>query len=323
MNKYFKILLGITLAVIVITVVLWQLPTVRYVVFGSSMDVQEVNFYGRVIDQNNQPVAGAIIEYQLGGSALGGYKGDGQMQTDSNGEFSIVGKEGSSLLLRAIKHPDIEFVFPIPKNATTYNSPDAGQLNVYGFQPRVGANEVLWTDTSVENPYVFKAWRVAMEDGQFAQNLKVGEYAKKIEYDKTYTLDFFQSPLEQTKEGEQSGQLRVIFHREADAEDVTQRWEARLIPVDGGIQVTKDSYMNMAPESGYLPEIQIVREKIDNKKIDGLSNQQYYFKSNNGQIYGSLFVAFDAKAYGKMMLDINFKLNPDGERILVQAKSKQ
>jgi hypothetical protein len=326
MNKYFKILLGIALAVIVITVVLWQLPGVRYAYLGSTMDVQEVNFYGRIIDQNGEPVVGAIIPYELGGSALSGSNGAGQVLSDANGNFVINRVKGSGLLLKTINHPDIEFGYPIPEHSerTTYSSSLLNQMNVRGFQSHEGANDVLWTDTSPENPYVFKAWRVGGEVGQYSNDLKVGEFSTKFDYEKLYTVNFLKPIMEQFKEGEYEGQFRVIFHREADAEDVTQRWEARLIPVDGGIQVTKDPYMNIAPEDGYEPEIHIVREKTGYDSIDNLSNQQYYIKANNGQIYGSLFVAFNAKSSsGRMRVIINYKLNVQGERSLVQAKDNQ
>jgi hypothetical protein len=324
MKKIFKILLGITLAFVVIKVVLWQVPAVRHVVFGSTMDVQEVNFYGRVIDQNGNPVAGAIVPYELGGSALGGSNGAGRRITDINGEFQIAGRKGSSLLLKTVKHPDIEFGYSIPGDSskTTYPDSKVDEMYVFGFQPDRGAHEVLWSDTSLENPYVFKAWRIDGSSGYVAKNLNIGEAILSFEYGKTYTLDFMKTRREISKEGKHDGQLRVIFQRESDDENITRRWEARIIPVDGGIQVTKDPYMNIAPEAGYEAEIHLVREKTGYDSIDNLPNQQYYFTANNGQVYGSLFVAFRANLRGKMKLFINYKINPDGERILVKAKEQ-
>lgn len=301
----------------------------RWLELGTKMDMQTVNFYGRVVDQYGDPVVGAVVPYELAGSALGGSNGAGVRKTDNRGEFRIEGREGSKLLLKTITHPEIEFGYSIPENSgTTWREPNMSSMAIHGFQPSRGASEVLWTDTSPQKPYLFLAWRVGGEKGLVTGNVSQHSYAKHYDFDKVYTLNFLKPKMEISKEGEHEGQLRVIFQREADASDKTVRWEARLIPVDGGIQVTKDPYMNLAPEGGYQPEIHIVRTPADIPNgwgIDSLANQQYYFYANHGKIYGSLFVNFDAfvHEYNQFSLRINYKINRDGERILATVKEEE
>lgn len=310
---------------IVVPLLLWQYKPLRWFLMGTTMDMDNVRFYGRVIDQHGQPVAGAEVPYQLGGSALGGYRGEGKMVTDANGEFSIE-TEASDISLGQITHLDIEFGYPIPqKTWTTWSYSYMTSINFYGFQPQAGDNQPLWTDTSPEKPYVFRAWRIGKGEGEVARNLFEGEFGKKYEYGKVYTLNFGNQSQVIISEGNAPGHLRVVFERKADAEDVTQRWEARIIPVDDGIQETRDTYMNIAPESGYQPEIHIVRERISpDESIDPLSNQAYYFTANNGKTYGSLFLKFQAKSRNsRMRMVVRYKINPDGERILVKAPAER
>lgn len=295
----------------------------RWLELGQKMDMGDIRFYGRVIDQHGQPVIGAEVPYQIGGSALGGYRGEGKKITDANGEFSFE-TEGSSLTIGRINHPEIEFGHPIPESTkTTWDYSHRRSLNIYGFQPQAGDSQVLWSDTSPEKPYVFKAWRIGQGDGEVARSLFEGEHGKSYEFSKFYTLDFSKPLYEVFSEGRNSGDLHVIFERVANPENITQRWEARIIPINGGIQETRDAYMNIAPESGYKPEIQIIKEKTSSyENIDNLVNQQYYITSNNGKHFGSLFVRFNANSYGKMKMTVRYKINPDGERILVKGKSQ-
>ena len=65
----------------------------------------EINLYGKVIDQNNKPVIGADIEFLLTSSST--WKG--KLVTDNNGEFSILNQKGRVLDIFSIKKSGYRF----------------------------------------------------------------------------------------------------------------------------------------------------------------------------------------------------------------------
>lgn len=70
-----------------------------------------ITFYGKVVDQNNQPVSNAKIfydayspHYQASGRA--------ETKTDAKGFFAITDATGSTLFINEISKPDIQFKSP-------------------------------------------------------------------------------------------------------------------------------------------------------------------------------------------------------------------
>jgi len=293
----------------------------RYYQAGFKSGMQDVNFYGRIVDQYGEPVMGAKVTYGLGGAFLAPGKGMGQTVTDAEGRFEIH-NEGGSLSLDKVEHPDIDFQYPLPTVNTDSSLlwPKNLSMSFYGYQPTQGGGEALWTDTTSDTPYVFTAWRVENYEDVLTGNIN-GYY---VPDGRIYTLNFEGRQFKERKiEGIADGHLRVSCTRgpmqhHRDWVD----WQVTLSPVEGGIQITDDLYMNLAPESGYQPSLTIETRTDSPNYKQQLRNQRYFFTAHNGQVHGSLFLHIDPHIYDTSSqygcrININyFKVNTSSSRNL-------
>jgi hypothetical protein len=104
-------------------------------------------------------------------------------------------------------------------------------------------------------------------------------------------------------------------------------WSVTISPVNGGgIQETDDLYMNMAPKTGYLPSLTIDRRIGSSSYLPALLNKRYFFTSNDGQDYGSLYVHYEPFAREDIdgcIIRFSWKLNTTGSRSLEIKKKKR
>jgi hypothetical protein len=66
-------------------------------------NVHDIEFYGKVVDQNGDPVQGVKILCGAGGGPLGGGSGYIRLTTDEQGVFRISEKEGHSLQIQKME----------------------------------------------------------------------------------------------------------------------------------------------------------------------------------------------------------------------------
>ncbi|MCW8827076.1 MAG: hypothetical protein OQK78_11715, partial [Gammaproteobacteria bacterium] len=224
---------------------------VAYYLFGFRGGMEDINFYGQVIDQYDVPVVNAKVPFCTGGALLASGKGCGYTLTDNQGRFEIH-SEGGSLTLSAIVHDGIDFNFPRPAYGGLHAA-NKKQIRFFGYQQIAGGNYPLWTDTSEESPYVFTAWRVAEYE-----NVVIGrDVSHQIPDGRTYTFMLDKKNYKDRRaEGIVDGHLRVSCTRGQMKNHLDKLdWKVILEPVDGGIQTTNDIYLNYAPETGYKPSI--------------------------------------------------------------------
>ncbi|MCU7808798.1 MAG: Ig-like domain-containing protein [Candidatus Thiodiazotropha sp. (ex Semelilucina semeliformis)] len=284
----------------------------RYLDFGFKAGMLPINFYGQIVDQHGTPVTDAKVVFETTGAYLAPGKGIGFVLTDSQGRYEIH-SEGGKLRLAGIVHPYATLKFaPINTKSTRFKM-------IYGGQPREGANELLWSDTTPENPHVFTAWRV-----EAYENVESGYMKGHIEPNgNVYTFDFdrkdkFGKLIGFAVKGAKDGHIHVTCTRSpmADYGD-WKDWEMSITPIDGGIQSTDDYYLNLAPETGYQPSLTIEQRKESTDYQPRTQNQRYYFTAKNGQIYGSLFVGMQPHAKPEICrFDVRFKINTNGSRNL-------
>lgn len=272
--------------------------------FGYLAAVTDIEFYGKILDQNDDPVANAEVSYFIGGQFLAAGAGSGVAVTDENGVFFIYG-EGANIVVQAITGDRIDY------NSST---PD--------FQPLLsgGRNPDLiiwkWKEYTSDNPYVFKAWRV-----QEYGNVKTGRDGYPLFPDgRIYTYNGIDRKRRKRWSEVEigNGYLRVSCDREpmADPNDYKD-WRVTLAPIEGGIQKTDDIYMNIAPEGGYLDSITEGRSVQSGDYQPSLTNQRYFFTAMSGKYYGSLFVHYDPHFRNEQCnVAISYKINLDGSRNL-------
>ena len=77
---------------------------------------------------------------------------------------------------------------------------------------------------------------------------------------------------------------------------------------------TDDRYIYVAPEAGYKNtwsyEIHRKKTRLPDKE------EKFYFHSRHGNVYGTLSVQFTPFYEDKSVADIEYRVNPNGSRIL-------
>jgi len=297
-----------------IIVAYFLLPAFRYYEAGFKSGMLPIDFYGKLVDQHGDIVPNAVIPYCTGGKFLASGKGCGNTRTDAQGRFEIH-SEGGSLTLSTFSHPEIDFSFPKPKYGGTH-SVQKGQMTFWGYQRMEGGNEPLWTEASEDNPYIFIAWRT----GKF-EKVIIGDANSHQKPDGTiYTMRLDKKRYKDRRvEGISDGHIRTSCRRGSirNNRDWVD-WQVTIEAINGGIQITDDSYLNLAPETGYQPTYSIDMRKNNENYKDSLINQRFYFRANNGETYGSLYIHIKPHfAKNKCIVNIDqYKINPNGSRNL-------
>lgn len=228
---------------------------------GSDAMVMAVQFYGKVIDQYGNPVPDMKVSYDAGNAPFTRGSGPGFVMTESDGSFVIANVKANILDIRALEKENYEV---------------RAWVTFRGYNQGGGDGVGSWADYRKEKPYVFKAWKAE----KYAKVTVGEEGVWRFERNQTYTLDLHGEKGNRKFQGLQPGDLRVLF----SADD--EGWKVKIAAVDGGLQETGDEYMNLAPELGYLPELEYSGKKTN---YDSL-RKQYYLQSRNGQSYGALKV---------------------------------
>jgi hypothetical protein len=289
----------------------------RQLDFGFKAGMLPINFYGKIIDQNGRPVVRAKVIYETTGAFLAPGGGMGFVYTDDQGRYEIH-SEGGKLNLAGIVHPFAVLYFQ-RNRSPSYSGPNKRFKMVYGGQPRQGANELLWTDTSPAKPHVFTAWRV-----ESYEDVRHGKMDGQMRPDgSVYTFDFdrknkFGEVIPAAFEGAKGGHLHVTCSR-PPIEDVMdwQDWAVTITVVDGGVQLTDDYYLNLAPEAGYSPSLTIEQRKSASDYQSRMLGKRFYFTAKSGQVYGSLYARIEPHMKPELCrVLLSYKINFNGSRNL-------
>jgi len=269
-----------------------------------------ITFYGRIIDQYNMPVSGASVFYIGTNAYLSAGGGRGQVMSDENGYFEI-DTEGASLELGGIGHPEIDGVYHMIGSSRKRDASFVSYDDPQGRHPN-------WRNyTKKESAYLIRAWRLGEYEGSVS-----GNESLRIDSDGSiYTLNLDKSKREMNiVKGEGKGQFRISCQRRhMESNRDYGDWSLSLSPINGGLLETDDLYMNIAPESGYQPSFKVDMKKEQSDYKHTLENKRFYFKTNNGQEYGSMVVQF--QPFYSVSRDIcnirmTYKINPTGSRNL-------
>lgn len=288
--------------------------------------IEDIEFYGVVIDQHGNPVEGARVRFDASGYFLGAGAGMGAGVTDSGGHF-VIETEGGAVTIRGIEHPQLDRLRLPTREGEKKNS----VVTFYGHQREIGGEEYLWRNYTKDHPFVFRTWRIQEGDTEGVVN---GKAVFSPEPDaRMYTVDLVANlgQGEIVEGGEGKGQLRVRFFR-ADKEGIDYSmmensgakldWWVELSAIDGGLMAVAedDPYMNFAPETGYLPSIRIemsVGKKGYRRRVD---SQRYYYKAMGGKYYGVVAADFYSIGRGDPLVRLRHKTNVLGRRELVYRR---
>lgn len=246
-----------------------------------------IEFYGKVVDENTNPVAGASITFGWSESPTEEAARKATTMSDANGLFSLHGEHGPALDVWVGKDG--------------YYASHGGQ---WGFSYLNGFS------SDQMNPVVFflrkKGNGKTLITSSFPSGM--GEIAQ-LHHDGTpVELDLYHG----TQVPAGSGQLRLEFWRA-----ITNRnanifdWKCQLAVPGGGLLETPEEFAFQAPESGYQSPI-VIDMSLTNESWQGEIRSKYYMQLPDGK-YGRIdfyFSAFNGA------FTVQSAINPTGSRDL-------
>lgn len=252
----------------------------------SAAAIKPINFYGRVIDQYGEPVVGVEITHVGHNAVYAAGSGHMRTLTDENGFFSTDGASGSALTIESLSKPGYEFT---------------GRQHFSGHRSDREDDQV-WRDYSKENPFIFKAWKV--NNGVFPKISKArATYGFKL--GKIYSMDLMTSDKRRVKkEGTLDLDLQVLFERDESA------WRLVLAVPEGGLIETEDTFLNLAPESGYQKTLD-----YSGSNKDHMVPRKFYIHSRD-KYFGRLLVEIRPYMRKGSGLGIDHVMNLDAGRNL-------
>jgi Carboxypeptidase regulatory-like domain len=259
-----------------------------------SRNQASLDIYGKVIDQNGEPVAGAKVQanVMLTVSMVETRDEIHFTETDANGRFKFLGLRGAELGIRPQKQ-GYEY-----KQKSTFSS----RPSDYRPDPN--------------NPVVFTMWKLKGAEPMTHANINA-----YIPCDGSVTR--FNLLTGKTSA---DGDLAVKLTR--NPVDIVRgkpfNWSVTLEIPSGGLQPMQDAYPNEAPVDGYKSSITFDFPTNMVHWTPYFDFKKFYFKGRNEQVYGSFSMdvtadfqppptSFSAEIYA----------NPAGSRNLEFDRTKQ
>lgn len=249
-------------------------------------------YYGKVVDENGNPIQGAIAAYNA--SALDGtYKQTqitGSVTSDERGIFKIDGINGYSLMLE-VSHPNY---YSYPDNSTGFSK---GSLPRKGYFSDTEQNAELFRMHSKGHPLplVHRAdgMNVPLDGVSKALDLRGGDYNQKtgrlvVEATGTPPPHYNQQPFD---------------------------WDAKITVPGGGLIEYTNQFEFVAPDSGYQTSVEFSFPKDRLGWTDTVS-KNYFLKLPSG--YARLNIYIGAKR--PLFFSVEYDYNPDGSPNLERAR---
>jgi hypothetical protein len=255
---------------------------------------QPINFYGSVLDENNQPVSGATASFEWTDLSQKGTS-KATAISDANGFFSVTDQQGKRLFVDVAKDG-------------YYSSGNARGAAFEYANPGDG----LFTPDAA-NPVVFHL-RKKGEAAQLIHGLKL--FGTRIDGSLSYV------DLTTAKNGRTPpGDLTVQCTRSERNADKKFDWTFTLGVPGGGVIQSTDEFMFLAPDGGYQPTFQI-SHRINDPDWTGQEKRKFFIKSRNGQHYARIEIKIMPDYNQNAAYDVEWFLNPNGSPNLESAPDK-
>lgn len=245
-----------------------------------------LEFYGRVIDQDSNPLSGVKINARVrhwSPGSFGSIRVD--KETDTDGRFDINGVTGDGFSIESISKEGYE--------------PEPGQSN---FGPMEG---------SLSGPVIFKMWSTNIHE----QLITGGTKLQIIPDGRPYVIDLTKGTIAESG----SGDLKVwIKYENQVVRGQVYDWSCEIDAINGGLlEQPLGTAMYVASAEGYVPTFQF-QQQIKGGQRGSIGARQFYVKLNDGQKYAritiELYAPFNDEIPG--LIRLSYAINPSGSRIL-------
>ena len=247
-----------------------------------------LDFYGRAVDQNGDPIAEVTVKAGVG-LVINMTQSGGRYystQTDAAGKFSFVGIHGAGM-----------GPFVLTKKGYFYDGRSTTSSRPDDYVP------------DPENPVIFTMWKL-----KGAEPMRAYSISTAIPCDGSPT----RYDLLTGKRVSTGGDLVITLTR--TPVNITRGtpfdWAATLQIDGGGMVPISGVYPYNAPAEGYQPAVSIAMP-AKMKSWDSAFERSYYFAIENGKIYGRATVTIQADFQPPpTYLGLSILLNPSGSRNL-------
>ncbi len=248
-----------------------------------------LNFYGKVVDENNQPVVEAKIHFDWNTMDAAGGTAFANTLSDGDGLFSLTGQRGKDLGVTVKKEG--------------YYSVDRGGAEV-SFEY---ANPSLswWYEPDPNNPVIFHLRKKGEGAKLFTKNLMVPFHGNQAHINLMQGFIKPDGVLTIT-----SDTSKYVTSAEAFP------WTVTLSMAEGGLIETGDQFPFLAPASGYTSTVTMDMTNLHRSVWRGDMTKTYYFYLPSTNTYGRMTV----NASSSLPLGLNYAYNlAPGNRILEPA----
>jgi Carboxypeptidase regulatory-like domain len=251
-----------------------------------------INFYGKVVDQDNKPIAGAAVKFVWNDmSSKGSSSAEGT--SDANGLFSLADKRGKGLSVS------------VSKNGYHVGTAATGSFEYVAFF------EWNYHVPNENDPTIFRLIRKVD-----AEPLIVASAFNTLSYEQAiYYYDLQQGRLARQKTPVGDG-LRFTLTRSQAAQGQPFDWTWTIDGVSLMVQATTDEFPQTAPLDGYVSSWKI-QQRAGARNFHREAKVRLYVRTS-GARYGvvDLHLSHPHKQEIGPTLSVKSYVNPSGSRNL-------
>jgi hypothetical protein len=242
-----------------------------------------ITFYGKVIDQNGNPVVNATVETHITDSSG---VGDVMVTTGAGGEFEVSGKSGRKLFIDKIICIGYEYTRKFAGKSSFENgtyTPDKSKPFIFMVRKKEPATLVLKGDM---------AWKIKPAIAYYEVDLVNQKYGKQGRFKADGSLAKIDLKINAVLTPEKTSYLVTLDGKSTNSE-----------------LLMDDTFLYVAPETGYEKTLTL------EIPIGSTITRYFYVKGRNGGIYSRIEAKFEVKPDG-VIAALNIFTNPKGERNL-------
>lgn len=259
-----------------------------------------LRFYGKVVDENNNPVEGAVAHFSWTDLSPSG-SSQTDVRSGVDGLFSLEGVTGYNMGVILKKEG---YYTSWEKNRRSFQFAEEG--DPYSYEPDPANPIIFYLRKKGEaEPLVHlrKGFKIPKDGTPVEVDLVKGEVV--AEGKGHLKVQCWTDPQQQ----DEKGRYKREYH-----------WRCLMSVPNGGIAAQKGEFDFAAPESGYNPSLEIDMPQEIERWTNDVS-QKIFIKAVNGQIYAR--GTFNMIAGGDHFFRLEMDVNPSGSRNLEFDESKQ
>jgi hypothetical protein len=250
-----------------------------------------ISFYGKVVDENNQPVSGASVHLDWKAFIVTPSHA-ATVLSDDSGAFSLTGKFGRQLYVSVEKS------------------------GYYGSSRNQGAGSFQYAGVSGE-PFIPDQGAPILyylrKKGSGVGLLITSQYGVRSDYAVKAPIDGTKVNIDltQRKTGEGPMEISQVKPEYGNWRTATE-WSFTVSIPEGGFVEENEEFAFNPPESGYQPVVEFNFQKGQANWTTAVQ-KDYYIKFGSPPLYGRVHIETSMESD---VVRLNYVINPDGSRNL-------